>query len=75
MSSPMLSPNAASFDSYFKSSTSRLLVQPSFIVTTNLVYHRRTKHIEIDIHFIREKVALDQVRILLVRLPTNTRIS
>jgi hypothetical protein len=29
-----------------------------------LVHHRRTKHIEIDIHFVREKVALGQVRVL-----------
>jgi hypothetical protein len=28
------------------------------------VQHRRTKHIEIDIHFVREKVALGQVRVL-----------
>ena len=26
--------------------------------------HRRTKHIEIDIHFVREKVALGEVRVL-----------
>jgi len=33
-------------------------------MTANLVHHRRTKHIEIDIHFIRDKVALGQVRVL-----------
>ena len=33
-------------------------------MTTNPVHHRRTKHIEIDIHFVREKVALGQVRVL-----------
>jgi len=33
-------------------------------MTANLVHHRRTKHIEIDIHFIREKVALGEVRVL-----------
>jgi len=33
-------------------------------MTANLVHHRRTKHIEIDIHFVREKVALGEVRVL-----------
>ncbi|XP_021762987.1 uncharacterized protein LOC110727713 [Chenopodium quinoa] len=30
----------------------------------NPVQHQRTKHIEMDIHFVREKVALGQVRVL-----------
>jgi len=33
-------------------------------MTASLVHHRRTKHIEIDIHFVREKVALGEVRVL-----------
>jgi hypothetical protein len=33
-------------------------------MTVNPVHHRRTKHIEIDIHFVREKVALGQVWVL-----------
>jgi hypothetical protein len=33
-------------------------------MTANQVHHRRTKHIEIDIHFVREKVALGEVRVL-----------
>ena len=33
-------------------------------MTTNPVHHNRTKHIEIDIHFVREKVALGQIRVL-----------
>lgn len=32
-------------------------------MTTNPV-HRRAKHIEIDIHFVSEKVALGQVHVL-----------
>jgi hypothetical protein len=33
-------------------------------MTANPVHHRRMKHIEIDIHFIREKVALGKFRVL-----------
>jgi hypothetical protein len=33
-------------------------------MSSNPVQHRRTKHIEIDIHFVQEKVALGQVRAL-----------
>lgn len=36
----------------------------AFYMTANPVHHRWTKHIEIDIHFVREKVALGQVRVL-----------
>ena len=35
-------------------------------MTSNLVHHRRMKHIEINIHFVREKVSLGEVRILYV---------
>jgi len=33
-------------------------------MTANPIHHCRTKHIEIDIHFIRDKVSLGQVRVL-----------
>jgi hypothetical protein len=33
-------------------------------LSANPVQHRRTKHIELDIHFVREKVALGAVRVL-----------
>jgi hypothetical protein len=35
--------------------------------------HHRTKHIEIDIHFVREKVALGQVRVL--HVPTTAQVA
>ncbi|KAK1629584.1 hypothetical protein QYE76_003899 [Lolium multiflorum] len=42
-------------------------------MSSNPVQHRRTKHIEIDIHFVREKVALGQVRVL--HVPTTAHYS
>jgi hypothetical protein len=35
-------------------------------MSTNPVQHRRTKHIEIDIHFVRERVSLGEVCVLRV---------
>jgi histone deacetylase 1/2 len=42
-------------------------------LSANPVHHRRTKHIELDIHFVREKVALGQFRV--VHVPTNDQLS
>jgi len=36
----------------------------SVYMARNPVHHRRTKHIEIDIHFVREKVAIGELRVL-----------
>ena len=36
---------------------------------TNSVHHQRTKHVEIDLHFVREQVALRAVRVL--HVPTS----
>jgi hypothetical protein len=42
-------------------------------MSTNPVQHRRTKHIEIDIHFVREKVSLGEVRVL--HVPTTLQFA
>jgi hypothetical protein len=36
-------------------------------MSKNPVHHKRTKHIELDIHFVREKVSLGEVGVLHVR--------
>jgi hypothetical protein len=41
--------------------------------STNLIQHQRTKHVEIDLHFVREKVAIDQVRVL--HVPTSSQFA
>jgi hypothetical protein len=33
-------------------------------LSTNPIHYQRTKHVEIDLHFVREKVAISQVRVL-----------
>jgi hypothetical protein len=40
-------------------------------LSTNPVQHKRTKHVEIDLHFIREKVAIGQVHVL--HVPTTSQ--
>lgn len=42
-------------------------------LSANLVHHRRTKHIELDIHFVREQVALGNVRVL--HVPTTQQFA
>ena len=41
-------------------------------LSANHVHHRRTKYIELDIHFVREKVALGQFRV--VHVPTTHQL-
>jgi hypothetical protein len=38
-------------------------------LSENPVHHRRTKHVELDIHFVREKVALGEFKVL--QIPTR----
>lgn len=35
-------------------------------LTTNLVYHARIKHIELDVHFIRENIASGLIKVIQV---------
>jgi hypothetical protein len=42
-------------------------------MAANPVQYRRTKHIKIDIHFIREKVALGKVHVL--HVPTSAQFA
>ena len=42
-------------------------------MASNSVHHRWTKHIELDIHFVREKVAIGEVRIL--HVPTGEQFA
>ena len=42
-------------------------------LSTNPVQHQRTKHVEIDFHFVRERVAAGDVRVLSV--PTTLQFA
>jgi hypothetical protein len=45
----------------------------SVYMAANPVHHRRTKHVEIDLHFVREKVALGHLRVL--HVPTTQQFA
>ncbi|WVZ70030.1 hypothetical protein U9M48_018734 [Paspalum notatum var. saurae] len=42
-------------------------------MASNPIQHQRTKHIEIDLHFVRERVALGEVRVL--HVPTSLQFA
>lgn len=42
-------------------------------MSSNPVQHQRTKHVEIDLHFVRERVALGKVRVQ--HVPTSSQFA
>ena len=42
-------------------------------MSSNPVHHRRTKHIALDVHFVREKLAIGQCRVL--HVPTTQQFA
>ena len=42
-------------------------------MSSNPVHHKRTKHIELDVHFVREKVVVGQCQVL--QVPTTQQLA
>ena len=62
------------FWSYMPSSAATLVYCDNIsavYMTSNPVQHQRTKHIEIDLHFVRERVAIGDLRVL--HVPTSSQ--
>ena len=42
-------------------------------LSTNPVQHQRTKHVQIDLHFVRDRIAIGDVRVL--HVPTTSQFA
>jgi hypothetical protein len=42
-------------------------------LSINPIQHQRTKHVEIDLHFVRDRVAMGEVRVL--HVPTTSQFA
>jgi hypothetical protein len=42
-------------------------------LSTNPIQHQQTKHVEIDLHFVRDRVAMGEVRVL--HVPTTSQFA
>jgi hypothetical protein len=70
---PTLSLTVSGYGSFFARSAVLSQGHHRLYMSTNLVHHRQAKHIELDIPFVREKVALGELRV--VHVPSTQHLA